>query len=386
MTTYDFDQIFDRRGTDSIKWRTYPPDVLPLYAADMDFPSPPAIAEALHTRINHGFFGYPAEPFELRELLVERLARLYGWKIAPEAIVFVPRIAEGVIDACRAVADAGADIVLPTPIYCFVRVLTDAGFNCLHVPMIPRADGQLTFDFDRLEAAGDDKTRLLFLCNPHNPIGRVYTEAELRRLAELCQRRRLVIVSDEVYSDLVFSGHRHIPIAALDEDIAARTFTVMGPGKSFNIAGLRCAWIIAQDAGLRDRLQKVVTGQSSEVGVLGWVAALAAYRGGQEWLEQVLRYLEGNRDFVYDYVRRYLPGVEMAKPEGTYVAWLDCRQAGIVGNPSEFFLREARVAVNDGVLFGASGESCVRLVFGSPRKMLQEGLERMRVALEKSRR
>jgi len=385
MTTFSFDQIIDRRGTDSMKWRAFPPDVLPLYAADMDFPSPPAIAEALHARIDHGFFGYPVESAELRELFVERLGRLYGWRVAPGELLFTPRVAEGVITSCRAVSPAGDDLLLPTPIYAFLRLLTDAGYHCVQTPLAVRTDGQAELDLDALEAAITPRTRVIFFCNPHNPVGRAYARAELERLAEMCLRRKLVICSDEVYSDLVFAGSRHIPIASLDPEVAQQTFTVMSPGKTYNVAGLRCAMVIAQNPALRQRFQAVVAGTASEVSLLGYVGALAAYRGGDEWLAQVLRYLEANRDFLVDYVRERLPGISMARPEATFVAWLDCRRAGIAGNASEFFLREARVAVNDGVLFGAGGEGFVRLVFGSPRAILAEGLDRMRAALARPR-
>lgn len=380
----DFDQLIDRCQTDSIKWCSYPRDVLPLYAADMDFLSPAAIGQALCERVTHGIYGYPVECQELRELFAVRMQRLYGWQVAPEEIVFVPRIATGVSAACHVAATAGEGLLVPTPQYGLLKVFEAADFVSQEVALIPRADGQLTFDFDTLEAAVTERTRVFFLCSPHNPAGRVFTAEELMRIGELCLRRDLLICSDDVYSDLVFPGSRHVPIASLASEFADRTITLMGPGKTYNVAGLRCAMAVVQNPALRETFARVLAGMGgADVNVLGYVGTLAAYRHGDSWLDQVLSYLRSNREVVCHFVAERLPGIRMARPEGTYAAWLDCRQAGIPGNPAEFFLREARVALNDGLTFGKGGEGFVRLVFGSPQTMILEALERMSVALQR---
>ena len=380
---HDFDEAVDRRQSDSVKWRRYDPDVIPLYAADMDFASPAPVQRALHERVEHGFFGYPVESAELRELWAERLQRLYGWQVAPEWLVFTPGVAVGVSMACRTVAEPGDGVLIPTPIYAFLSVLDFSRFDCVQVPLNTESNGRYVMNFEALEGAITDRTRALFLCNPHNPVGRAYRPDELERLADICLRRRIAICSDEVFSDLLFPGSRHTPIASLAPEIGQQTFTLMSPGKTFNLAGCRVAVAIIPNPQLRARFQAIGGGIVPEVSIFGYVAALAAYREGQSWLEEVLRYLEGNRDFVAEYVRSHLPGVRMVLPEATYVAWLDCRQAGIPGNPADFFLRQARVAVNDGATFGRGYEQFVRLVFGSPRSLVAEALDRMAEALRR---
>ena len=359
IESYDFDQIIDRCHTDSIKWRAHPPDVLPLYAADMDFLSPAAIMHALRDRVEHSIYGYPVECQELRELFAHRLHRLYGWKVAPEEIVFVPRIVAGVSAACHTVAHAHDAVLVPTPQYGLLNVFADAGFISQEVALIQGTDGRLTFDLDALEAAITAQTRVFFLCNPHNPAGRVFSAEELKQIGELCMRHDLLVCADEVYSDLVFSGYRHLPFASLNSEFADRTITLMGPGKTYNLAGLRCAMAVITNPELRATFSRRLAGVGcSEINILGAVGTLAAYRYGDSWLEQVLSYLTKNRELVLDFIADQMPDIRVSMPEGTYVAWLDCRQAGLPGNPAEFFLREARVALNDGLTFGKGGEGC----------------------------
>jgi cystathionine beta-lyase len=222
------------------------------------------------------------------------------------------------------------------------------------------------------------------LCNPHNPVGRVFRKDELERMAEICLRKGVVICSDEIHCDLLFSGQRHIPIASLDAEIGQNTVTLMAPTKTFNIAGLQCSFAIVQNQELRNKLEHSMKGLVMWVNLMGLTATLAAYRDGQEWLEQVLHYLEGNRDYLYDFVRDHLPMLQIVKPEGTYLGWLDCRNSAIQGNPYEFFLKEARVALNDGTTFGKGGEGFVRLNFACTWVVLSQALERMKAALEKA--
>ena len=224
---------------------------------------------------------------------------------------------------------------------------------------------------------------MALLCNPHNPVGRVFTPAELEKLADICLRHNLIICSDEIHCDLLYPGYRHIPIATLSPEVANRTVTLMAPSKTYNLAGLHCGLVIIKDPGLRKRWRQTSQGIVPGVDIMGHMAALAAYRHGQDWLEQVLAYLEGNRDFLCRYLNDHLPGIRMSRMEATYLAWPDCRDSGISGNPGEFFLKEARVALNDGAEFGKGGEGFVRLNFACPRKTLNEALDRMTAALKK---
>ncbi|HET7340415.1 MAG TPA: MalY/PatB family protein [Methylomirabilota bacterium] len=380
---FDFDRVFDRRGSDSNKWRKYPPDVLPLWVADMDFPSPPAVVTALRERVEHGFFGYLTESPELPAVVAERVTKRYGWRVSPEAVVLLPGVNVANNFACSALAQPGEGVLLQTPAY--PPILRAAG-NLARVREEQRlrsdATGRYVVDLDAFAAAITPRTRVFMLCNPHNPVGRVYSRPELEGMAAACLARSLWIVADEIHCDLVLDGRRHVPMASLSPEVEARTVTFMAPSKTFNLPGLKCAVAIVPNRALRERLTTTMGDLMSKPNVLGHTAAVAAYREGDAWLEALLRYLAANRDYLVDFVRARLPGVMMAPPEATYLGWLDCRQAAIPGgDPYTFFLERAKVALNDGTLFGSAGQGHVRLNFGCPRALLTEGLERMRKAL-----
>jgi cystathionine beta-lyase len=387
---YDFEHVPDRRPTDSIKWNQYEADVLPLWVADMDYPVAEPIQRVLRERIEHGIYGYPdthayLNPFpELREVLVERMERLYNWQISPEELLFLPGVIVGLNLTCHALAVRGGNVVVQTPVYPpFLRLADNAGMEHHDAMLERRSDGHYEIDWETLEAGLNKQTRVFILCNPHNPVGRVFRKDELERMAMLCLKHRVVICSDEIHCDLLFKGKRHTPIASLDKEIAQNTITLMSPTKTFNIAGLQCSFAIVQNQELRKTLEQSMQGLVIWINLLGQAATLAAYRDGQEWLEQVLHYLEGNRDYLYEFVQDHLPMVQTVKPEGTYLAWLDCRNSSIQGNPCEFFLKEARVALNDGTTFGNGGEGFVRLNFACSWVMLSQALERMRAAFER---
>jgi cystathionine beta-lyase len=348
----------------------------------MDFASPEPVIRALRERVEHGVFGYGTEPPEFRPLIAERLQRLYSWEVSPDAIVFLPGIVSGFNLACHATASPGDGMLVQTPIYYpILRLPENAGVTLNDMELTQRPSGQYEIDFAAFEAAITDRTRIFILCNPHNPVGRVFRRDELERMVEICLRHNIVVCSDEIYCDQVFRGYQHFPIASLDPEIANRTITLMAPSKTFNLPGLRCGLAIIQNEELRQKYEAVRADIVPKPNVMGYTAALAAYRDGQPWLDQVMRYLEANRDFLFQYVNTHLPGINMGKPEATYLAWLDCRQAGIPGNPHEFFLEKAKVALNDGPPFGRGGEGFVRLNFGCPRSTLEEALERMKNAL-----
>jgi cysteine-S-conjugate beta-lyase len=393
---YNFDQYIERRGSDSGKWRAYDTDVLPLWVADMDFVSPEPVLRALHERIEHGIFGYPHgttgdvdQTIEIRLTLVERMQRLYGWKIQPEEITFVPGVVVAFNLACSALATPdGAVLVQPPVYYPFLHAPENAGMLRQDAELSLHPNGYYEIDFDAFLAAFTDQTRLFILCNPHNPVGRVFRPNELCKMAEICLQKGVVICSDEIHCDLIYQGYQHVPIASLDPEIAQHTITLMAPSKTFNIPGLQFSFAIIQNEELRKKYQHSGKGLAGWINTLGWVAAQAAYQEGQEWLDQLLRYLQSNRDYLYDYVSSELSGVSMSKPEATYLAWLNCRAAEVdlaKSDPYKFFLEHARVALNNGSAFGKGGEGFVRLNFGCPRSVLAEALQRMGSALQEAK-
>ncbi|MDD4903730.1 MAG: PatB family C-S lyase [Candidatus Bipolaricaulis sp.] len=377
-----FDEQIDRRGTDSTKWSSFDDDILPMWIADMDFLCPPAVVAALRDRVEHGVFGYTLEPKDLRDRLVEYLDRRYDWKVAPEALVFLPSVVVGFNLACQAVVRPGDGVLVQPPVYYpILAAPKNARAVAQHCPLSRSATGRYEIDFGRLEATVTNRTRLYLQCNPHNPVGREFSEQELRRVAEIALRRKLVVCSDEIHAGFVFDGRRHTPLASLSPEIEARSITLTAPSKTFNVAGLHFAAAIIPNKILRERYVQAKRGLVSSVNALGYAAALAAYREGDAWFEDLLAYVEANRDFVVDFVRSELPGIGIGPIEATYLAWLDCRDAGIPGDPYEFFLREAHVATVPGAIFGSQGNGFVRLNFACPRATLVEGLRRMRSAL-----
>ncbi len=380
---YNFDELHDRRNTESVKWKRYDTDVLPLWVADTDFISPQPVLDALQARVAHGIFGYPQHTHALTAAIQDWLLRLYDWKVDEKEIIFMPCVLSGVHLAVMALTQPGDGLLVQPPVYPPINVAAKTtGLFHQEAEMIRQPDGSYSIDYEAFEKAITPQTSAFILCNPHNPTGRVFRRNELERMAEICLENDVWIISDEIHSDLVYPGHSHTPIAALSPEIARRTVTMMAPSKTFNIAGLGFAFAVVQDPDLRKRLLNAQHGLVPHANLLGQVAAEAAYTHGEEWLEQVMAYTQENRDFLYNYVRERLPGIEMGLPEGTYLAWLDCRESGIEGNPAQFFLEKARVALNDGEDFGTGGEGFVRLNFGCPRQTLEEALERMRSALE----
>ncbi len=381
---YNFDELLDRKNTESVKWHWFDEDVLPMWVADMDFVSPEPVIRALQERVAHGVFGYPTDLPGLREVIVNRLAQKYQWAVNPEELVFVPGVVSGFNIAAQAFVEEGGGVLIQPPVYMpFLKVANHVRGVRQDAPLTYQADGSYSIDWDVFESAITSQTSMFLLCNPHNPVGRVFTREELARMAEICLRHNLIICSDEIHSDLVFAGSQHIPIASLNPQVAQNTVTLMAPSKTFNIAGLSCSFAVIQNPELRKRFEHANKGMVHGVNLLGLVAAKAAYAEGQEWLDQLLVYLEENRNYLYHFVNEQLPGVKMYCPQGTYLAWLDCREAGIEGTVCDFFITQARVGLNDGEAFGKGGEGFVRLNFGCPRSMLVEALERMKCALLK---
>ena len=378
---YDFDRPVERRGTDSIKWGSYPDDVIPLWVADMDFRSAEPVIQALHQRIDHGVFGYTRPTAALRQAVRGRMQDLYQWPVADEEILFLPGVVSGLNVAIQAFAGPGEGVLAQPPVY--FHFLKDPVHHdrALVDPPLVRSGDTYEIDFDQFEKAITGRTRLFLLCNPHNPVGRVYTRSELEQLADICLRHRLIICSDEIHCDLLYSGERHIPMATLGPEIADRTLTLMAPSKTYNLAGLECAYAIIPNEALRRGWQRAAHGIVPWTNIMGQESALAALRDGQDWLHQVMDYLEGNRDYLSGYLRDKLPQVQMCRMQATYLAWLDCSEAGIPGKPASFFAKEARVGLSSGPDFGKGGEGFVRLNFACARSTLAAALDRMASAL-----
>lgn len=380
---YDFDRIIDRRKSESMKWKKYDEDVISMWMADMDFAAPQPVIDALAERVQHGIFGYASPPEELSHLIVENMAAKHNWKIAEDDLLFIPGITDGFNIASQAIGEPGDHVLMQTPVYYpFLQAPGKADQIPLPMELTRREDGHYSVDYDLFESTITARTRLFLFCNPHNPIGRVFAREELERMAEICLRNEIVICSDEVHCDLVYTGHEHVPIASIDPEIAARTITLVAPSKTYNLAGLKLGVAVIQNEELRKRYANWLSKLDAIlISIFGYVGAVAAYSHGEEWLKQLMLYLEGNRDLLHQFVSERLPGISMASPQGTYLAWLDCRQAEIPTNPQEFFLKEARVGLNDGQPFGKGGEGFVRLNFACPRPVLTEALTRMESAL-----
>ncbi len=379
---FDFDQPVERAGTWSSRWERYAGrDVIPLWVADTDFRAPPCVLEALAARLRHGVLGYTVPPQELREAIVARMQRLYRWRIEPDWIVFLPGVVPGLHLAARHLVGPDGHALVPTPIYQhFTRSLELALRAHTEVPLVLRA-GHWVFDEERLVAAARPNTRLLFLCNPQNPGGTIFTRAELERLAQFALQRGLTVVCDEIHADLLLDpGKPHVPIASLSPEISRRTVTLASPNKTFNFPGAGCAWAIAEDAALRRAMSADHHATVHDASLFGYVAALAAYREGDAWLAAQLDYLRANRDLVERAVAG-MPGLAMAHVEATYLAWVDASGLGAKDAAAHFLAHG--VALSPGEQFGAPGY--VRLNFGTQRVRLEGALARMASAVSSTR-
>ncbi len=379
-----FEQCPDRRSSDSVKWALYGPDVLPLWVADIDVKAPAAVLQALQGRVAHGVFGYGHEPKQLSEHICARLEREFRWRIEPDDIIFVPGVMPGANLACMVTTQPGDSVVVQTPVYPPLRRMpAELDRRRIEVEFVKDPAGSSLIGWDDFAQALTDSTRLVVLCNPQNPTGRVFGRRELEKVAEQCLRHNAYICSDEIHADLVHAGHQHIPIASLGPEVAERTITLMAPSKTFNLAGLGCAFAVIQNRDLRTKFRKARGSLVPHVDVLAYVAAIAAYQSGDAWLDRVRCSLLNNRNLLTEFVRTHLPGIEMVAPEGTYLGWLDCAGAHLPRRPFEFFLNDAKVALNDGGLFGRSSSNHVRLNFGCSKSTLLDALGRMREALQR---
>jgi len=379
--TFDFDTVIERRGTDSQKWQKYAGrDILPLWVADMDLKSAPAIIAALQERVAHGTFGYARPVKSTVDAIVQAMEQRYGWRIDPSWLVWLPGLVVGINLTVQAFTQPGDEVLSLTPVYPpFLTAPKNSGRVSVPVPFRLAAN-RWEIDWDALEKAVTPKTRLFLLCNPHNPLARVWRRDELVRLGEFCLRHDLVLCSDEIHCDLILENLPHVPTALLGEEIARRSITLMAPSKTYNVPGLGTSLAIIPDAALRARFARAAAGVMAEVTGLGYVACEAAYRDCEPWRQALLAHLRGNRDFIRDFVARELPGVVLEAPvEATYLAWLNVSALQLADPVAHF--ENHGVGLSDGTFFGEPRGRHVRLNFGCPRATLTAALQRMQRAL-----
>jgi cystathionine beta-lyase len=372
-----------RRPSCGEKWTHYPEDVLPLWVADMDFPIAEPIRRVLRFAVDRSDLGYPIHPAptDVPEITASHMHDRFGWLPDPGCVEILSDVVQGMYVAVQQFSEPGDGVVVQTPIYPpFLGCARALKRRLVENPLASGPSGP-GVDTEALRAAVDDHTRVILLCNPHNPTGRVFRREELEGVAKLALERDLVVVSDEIHADLVYSGHRHVPFASLSPEVEARTITLSAASKAFNVAGLRCAVVIFGSAELKRRFNQLPRHLRGGVSLPGIEALRAAWRHGRPWLDQVLAHLERNRDRVTAFVRDELSGIRLHPPEATYLAWLDCRDLALEPSPYEFFLRRARVALSDGPTFGASGRGFVRINFATSRTILDDALGRMASAL-----
>ncbi|MBN8654469.1 MAG: pyridoxal phosphate-dependent aminotransferase [Anaerolineae bacterium] len=386
MTNFNITPNRRKFDTD-IKWNFFKKDILPMWVADMDFPAPKPILDALHKQLDHGVLGYEwANGTQLPQVVANRMERLYKWKVQPEAVLAVTGIVSGYSVAVRAFEASKKGVAIQTPVYNeFHEVKNNIGIPQIDIPFVKKVKGNILsyeIDWDLFEKRVK-KAGIFLLCNPHNPLGIIFSRKELTRMAEICIRHKVLIVSDEIHSELLLDGNKFTPMAKLSREIEQHVITLIAPSKTFNIAGLFCGFAIIPNKELRERYNTELNHLRLHVASTGLHASKAAFSGKCDgWLAELNRYLTGNRDFLVDYVTKYMPGVRTTIPDATYLGWLDFTQTKIDGSPFEFFKEKAKVAVSEGKIFGKEGAGHVRINFGTSRAILKEGLERMRKAME----
>lgn len=376
---YDFDKTIDRRATNSYKWDSAPEGVLPMWVADMDFRTAPAIIDALQKRVAHGIFGYTHVPDAYYDAVTSWFSRRHGWDIDREWIIYTSGVVPAVSAVIKAMTVPGDKVIVQTPVYnCFFSSIRNNGCEIVSNPLRRTAD-TYEMDFDALErCAADPRAKVMLLCNPHNPAGRVWTPDELTRLGNICLRNGVTVVADEIHCELVYQGFKYTPFASLSDAFLHRSVTCLSPSKAFNIAGLQIANIVAFDNDLRSRIDKAINiNEVCDVNPFGVAATIAAYNEGEEWLNQLVDYLHGNYEAMAEFCRRELPEFPITRLEGTYLVWMDCSSLGMPSDALEHvLLDDARLWLNAGTMYGAEGEGYMRWNIACPRSVMLDGLNR----------
>ncbi len=383
MTTH-FDKPIDRRASDSTKWNKFDPDVLPLWVADMDFSAPDEILAVLRSRIDHGVFGYSSSQDGTLQAIQDWLSNRHGWNVSADDILLVPGVVQAFNAAAKAFSNPGDSVLIQTPAYHpFFHVAPNNSLRHRSSRLSTNPQGRYFIDPAQFQQDLTPDTRSFMLCNPHNPSGRVFTREELEPIAHACLENNTVICSDEIHSDLVFHPNRHLPVAAISDEIAANTVTFISASKTFNIAGLKSSAVIITNPRLRELYKKALSGLVGSVNLLGELAMAEAYRSCSPWLEELLVYLQDNRDLLVSFIDEELPFVNLHPPEGTYLAWLDFSNANLE-DPAEFLLVNAKIGLNAGTWFGEEYKQFARMNFACPRTILEEALQRLKKGLEET--
>ena len=377
---FDFDTITPRRGTLSYKWDSAPEGVLPMWVADMDFKTAPAIIETLHKRVDNGIFGYTRVPDEYYEAVVSWFDRKHSWRIDRDMMIYTSGVVPAISAIIKALAKPGEKVIVQTPVYnCFFSSIRNNECVILESPLSKVGD-TYDIDFDRLEKdASDPKTSLMLLCNPHNPAGRVWSREELTRIAEICRRHDVTVISDEIHCEFVFDDYKYTPFANVAKGTGCKAVVCISPSKAFNIAGLQIANIVAPDEETRARIDKAINiNEVCDVNPFGVIATIAAYNEGEEWLSQLLDYIKGNYEYMKDFCDKNLPEFPIAKLESTYLVWMDCTKLGLKSEAlEEKLIEDVSLWLNAGTMYGTvDGEGFMRWNIACPRSVLTDGLER----------
>jgi len=382
---FDFDRTIDRRDTQCIKYDNaafgMPGDALPMWVADMDFAAPPCVVAGLEERLRHGIFGYSNMDAGYFGALREWYARRFGWNVEREWLAVTQGVVNAIYVAVRALTEPGDGVTIQQPVYYpFESAIRDTGRQVV-VNELLYGGGRYSIDFDDFERK-IERSRMFILCSPHNPVGRVWTRDELERMGEICMRRGVTVVSDEIHQDFVFPGSRHLVFAGLGPLFADMTVTCTAPSKTFNLAGLPLSNIFIKDRGLRDRfLREYRNCGLDHPGIMSIIACRAAYEGGAEWLEELKLYLGGNLSLLRGSLRERIPKVRLVEPEGTYLAWLDCRGLGLPARElDDLIARKGKLWLSRGDTFGAGGAGFYRMNVACPRPVLREGISRLEAA------
>ncbi len=386
---WNFDEVINRENSSCIKYDLREEvfgrsDVIPMWVADMDFRTPSFITEALAGRLKHEILGYSYRPDAYYSSLTGWIEMRHGWKVQREWIEFSPGVVPALNMCTLAFTGPGDEIIIQPPVYTpFHGAVNDHGRRLVFNPLLETGSGWV-MDLQGLRKLITPATKMLILSNPHNPVGRAWRTEELEELAEICYEKGIVILSDEIHSDLVLPGNRHIPLASISERAASITVTCMAPSKTFNLAGLSTSSMIIPDPVLMERYRKTLVGLHLHLGnIFGNVASEAAYTHGQGWVDELMRYIEGNVDLVVVFCRDHLPQIKPVRPEATYMIWLDCRSMGLDGaGLQEFFVRKAGVGMNEGSRFGPGGEGFMRMNLACPRSVVEKALRQIESAIK----
>lgn len=386
---YNFDSIIDRKNTGSIKWDGLSKlfgrdDIIPLWVADMDFPTAEPIKEALMKRVEHNVFGYTFISEEYYKAVIGWMKKRHNWEIEKDWILYTPGVVPALSYAVKAFTEPGDKIILQSPVYHpFYSTIEENGRTVVKNPL-KLVDDKYYMDYDDLERKIDSKTKMLILCSPHNPVGRVWKEEELKKLADICIKNNIIVVSDEIHFDIVYSGNKHIVFGSISDEIMDNSIILTAPSKTFNIAGLQVSNVIISNEKLRNKFKKELSKDHIALpNVFGAEALIAAYNYSEDWLDELLTYLEANRDFFIDYINKNIPKLKVIKPEGTYLMWVDCSNLNMDSKElRDFFVNKCKLALNDGIMFGEEGKTFMRFNIGCPRSVLKEALNRIEKAIK----